>query len=80
MSDVRGEGWVEPRIPIPGDRPDPATLVSVMTNAIGFEMFKHDHDVTLDDNGIEKIEISDEETARARAAAERVLREIQELL
>lgn len=67
------EGHTEPQIPILGD----SVYERALTNAIGYEIFKHDHEVTPNEQGVDHIVISDEETERCRNAARRVIEELR---
>lgn len=53
------------------------TYENVLTNAIGYEMFKDDHPVRQNAQGVNTIDITDEETERCRRAAKRVIEELR---
>lgn len=54
--------------------PDDERRLSVLANAIGFEMLRHDgRDVYAGDDGVERIDVSDDEAQRCRDAAVRAL-------
>lgn len=53
------------------------TYERVLTNAIGYEIFKDSHEITVRDDGVQQIVISDEDTERARRAARRAIEELR---
>lgn len=55
------------------------TIESVVANAIGYEMLRHDGRPVQKVHDVDSIDVSDEETGRCRDAAQRVLNDLREI-